>query len=410
MRIARNLRLSVRALTTQRVRTVLAVAGTAIGIAGVLVLTAIGEGARADVMRRLNVLGPDLLVVMATTVPPRAGRARQGDLRVQDLQVADAAAIRQAARGVLGAAPARDRTMPARYGRAASTTTILGTTPDWLMIRRFTLETGRFFTTQENTGRARVAVLGAEVRRNLFADSVDPVGHTVRIGRVPFEVVGVLNEVGVSVSGAASEDDRIVVPLETAMRRLFNTDYITMIFVQAAAGIPLDTVSSAVAAALRPRHARAPDAPDGFAVRSQRVLIETEIATQTSFQRLIMGLGFLALLVAGAGILSIMLLSVRERRPEIGLRVALGARRQDILLQFLAEAMLLALAGCAAGILFGLAIASIVSTTTSWAARVSPLALAASITSALAIGVVFGTLPALRAARLDPVAALRSGA
>jgi putative ABC transport system permease protein len=306
------------------------------------------------------------------------------------------------------AAPARDRTMSVKYGRTASTTTVLGTTADWLAIRRFTLAVGRFFNAQEQAGHARVAVLGAEVRRNLFPDSVDPVGSTIRVGRVPFRVVGVLSEVGVSVTGAGSEDDRILVPLGTAMRRLFNTDYLTMIFVQAAADVSLDSVSADVAAVLRARHARPHDAQDGFVIRSQRVLIETEIAAQTTFRRLITSLGLLALLVAGAGILSIMLLAVRERRSEIGLRVALGARRRDILTQFLAESLLLALAGCVCGLLIGVAGAFIVSATTSWSAPVSPIALAASIASAVVIGAAFGTLPAVRAARLDPVDALQS--
>ena len=408
MRIARNLKLSVRVLSANRVRTTLAVAGTAVGVAGVLVLTAIGEGARAEVMRKIEGLGRNLLVVTANKLDSRAGRTLTGDGWTRQLRVEDAIAIEEASRHVVRAAPGQDRGMLAKFGSIQNPTTVLGTTPEWQQIRQFPLAEGRFFTEEENRARDRVAVLGWATRTNLFPDSVKPVGSTIRIGRVPFEVVGVLASKGMSVDGSATEDDRIIVPLETALRRLFNIEYLKVIFLEIEASSSMTDTQEEVAAILRERHDIPRGGSDDFSVQNQRVPLAAELATQASFQRLIMGLGFLSLLVGGVGILSIMMLSIRERRPEIGLRVAVGARRPDIAVQFLAEAMLLATAGGAAGILVGVGAAELVSSVTAWEARMSGRTLLVAIGSVAAIGLCFGVYPAWRAASLDPIEALQS--
>jgi putative ABC transport system permease protein len=408
MHIARNLRLSVRALSTHRLRTALAVAGTAVGVAGVLVLTAIGEGARAEVIRQIESLGRNVIVIAASRVDSRAGRAIQGGGWTRKLQVSDAAAILQGTSTVLRAAPLQQGGMTSKYGPIQSPTTIIGTTPEWREIRQFELTAGRFFTADENVHRQRVAVIGSDVRKNLLPDSVNPLGRMIRIGRVPFQVVGVLVSKGVSVDGNASEDDRIIIPLETALNRLFNLDYLQMIYLEAASSAVMSEAQEEAAAILRVRHDVPAGGRDDFVIQNQRVLLETQLATQTSFQRLIMGLGFLSLTVGGVGILSIMLLSVRERRREIGLRVAVGARRTDIAAQFIAEALILAGSGGALGILLGMGLASIVSSATSWAARVSEGTLLVAIVSAVAIGVVFGVFPAWRAATMDPIRALQA--
>jgi putative ABC transport system permease protein len=408
MRIARNLRLSVRVLLANPIRTALAIGGTAAGVAGVLVVTAIGEGARSAVMRRIEGLGRNLLVVTAGKMDLRAGRTLSGEGWTRDLRTSDAAAIAQGSRHVLRAAPGQDRGLLAKFGPFQSPATVLGTTTDWQRIRQFPMAEGRFFTPAENQARERVAVLGWAVREALFPDSLQPVGRTIRIGRVPFEVIGVLAPKGVSVDGSATEDDRILVPLETALRRLFNTEYLKAIFLEVRASSPMADAEEEVAAILRERHDIPVGAKDDFAIQHQRALLQAELATQASFRRLIMGLGFLSLLVGGVGILSIMLLSARERRPEIGLRVAVGARRADIAVQFLAEAALLAAGGGAAGILAGLGAAELVSSVTAWEARVSGKALLVALGSVAAIGLGSGVYPAWRAASVDPIEALQT--
>jgi putative ABC transport system permease protein len=408
MHIARNLRLSIRALSTHRLRTALAVLGTAVGVAGILVLTAIGEGARGAVIRQIESLGRNVLVVAAVRVESRAGRELQGGGWTRKLEVADAAAILNGTPAVIRTAPVQQRDMTSKYGPIQSPTTIIGTTPQWRVIRQFSLSAGRFFTDDENASRQRVAVIGSDVRKNLFPDSVHPIGRMIRIGSVPFEVVGVLASKGISVDGNASEDDRIIIPLETALNRLFNVDYLQMIYLEAATSAAMSQAQEDAAAILRVRHDLPVGERDDFVIQNQRVLLEAQLATQTSFQQLIMGLGFLSLVVGGVGILSIMLLSVHERRREIGLRVAVGARRPDIGLQFIAEALILACVGGALGILLGVTLASIVSSTTTWAARVSETTLVVALTSAAAIGLIFGGLPAWRAAALDPIRALQA--
>lgn len=298
--------------------------------------------------------------------------------------------------------------MPAKFDAVRTPTTVLGTTPNWQAIREFPLARGRFFTEGEAARRARVAVLGADVHTSLFPDSVDPLGKTIRVGIVPLKVVGVLASKGVSVDGAASEDDRIVVPLETAMRRLFNVDYIKMIYLEASNAAATAEAEVEVASILRARHDVRTGVSDGFMIQNQRLLLDAELAAQTSFQRLIMGLGFLSLIVGGIGILSIMLLSIRERRAEIGLRVAVGARRADIVTQFLAESLVLAATGGVIGMALGSGAARLVSATTRWNARVSAVPLGVALLSAVAVGLLFGVLPALRAAKLDPIEAIHA--
>ncbi len=406
MRIAKNLRLSLQALAVHRLRAALAVAGAAVGVAGVVALTAVGTGARNAVIRRIEALGRNMIVITPAQADALPGRARQGEGSVQNLRLDDAHAILRGSAAIRRAAPALDRGMSAKFGRIMTPVTVLGTTPDWRAIRQFDIAQGRFFTDDENAARVRVAVLGADARNNLFPDSVDPVGRTIMIGRVPFQVVGVLVSKGVSVGGSATEDDRIVVPLETARFRLFNVDYLKTIYLEATDAARMMAAEREAADILRARHELTTGQQDDFVVQNQRVLLATELAAQSSFQRLIMGLGFLALLVGGAGILSILLLSARERRAEIGLRVAVGARRRDIVTQFLLESLTLALAGGLLGILLGGAGSVVLSIATRWDAHVSATTLLIASTSTLALGLACGVIPAWRAASLDPAVAL----
>jgi putative ABC transport system permease protein len=407
MRIRRNLRLSVRALVAHRARTALATAGTAAGVAAVLVLTAVGQGARRDVIERMDALGASTLLVSASTIDPRAGRPRQGDGNSRDMRASDALAIVSGTRRIVRAAAAQDGGRVAKRGRFQAPVTVVGTTADWLAIRGFHLFEGRFIDAADDAMLARVAVIGATVRAALFSDS-SAIGATVRIGRVPFTIVGVLDGTGISVDGSGTEDDRIVVPLATAQRRLFNVTHVKMIYLEAADARATSLALEDANAILRARRDPLPDGGEAFVIRDRIQLIAAQVEAQASFQRLIGALGLLSLLVGAAGILSIMLLSVRERRPEIGLRMAAGARRSDIALQFMTESMMLAAAGGTSGITVGFAAAAVVSSTTRWDAAITPAAFTVALGAATAVGVLCGLLPAWRASGLDPVEALRA--
>jgi putative ABC transport system permease protein len=397
VRLYRSLRVSIRTLVQHRLRTTLAVAAGAVGVAGVLALTAVGEGARTAVIERIGGLGRNLLVV-SLRIPPNDERRLPVELRAED-----ADAIRQGSPAILLAAPAADRNGAARFGRVRSPVNVVGTTPEWRDIREFPLQSGRFFTAAENDACERVAVLGSSVARSLFGDSVPPLGRLFRIGRTPFRVIGVLRSRGLSAAGGSIEDDWVVVPLKSAQRRLFNDDQIARIYLAASSPAVMSRAELDAASILQARHPQLE-----AVVQNQQVVLEAELTAQHSFRRLIRGLAALSLLVGAAGIMSIMLLTVRERRAEIGLRLAVGARRSDIVAQFLLEAVLLAASGGVVGLLAGTAAARATSSLTTWQAQITWAALAAAGLSAVVTGVASGVLPARRASRLDPVDALRT--
>jgi putative ABC transport system permease protein len=246
------------------------------------------------------------------------------------------------------------------------------------------------------------------VREILFRDE-DPIGKTLLVGKTSFRVIGVLEKKGTTVDGLSEEDNQVIIPIRTALRRVFNIDYINMLYVQVTDRAFMDAAREQIADVLRTRHrTRERGLPDDFGIRSQQIILEARLEAIASFRRMILGLGAVAVIVGGVGILSIMLLAVRERRNEVGLRVAVGARRRDILLQFLLESLLLGTAGGTLGVLASLVVAWIVGSSTEWRTVLNGTALAVGLVSALAIGVIFGVYPAQRAAALDPIDALRA--
>ncbi len=407
MRLGRNLRLSARALLRHRVRTALALSGTAVGVGAVLVMTAVGKGAEAEVLQEIEALGENLLVVSAADAARVPWRSRT-EPKVTTLTEDDARALLAEAPAVARVAPAQDRQRRVKYGQISTGTKVLGTTPDYEEVRNFRLVQGRYFTDEENRLAARVVVLGARVRELLFPDE-DPLGKPLRIGRVPFLIIGVLESKGATVDGLSEEDNQVVIPLRTALRRVFNLDHLKMVYVQVREGDDLQDAETQIAEVLRARHRIGLlGRTDDFAIQNQRLILSARMETVESFNRMILGLGSVALLVGGIGILSIMLLSVRERRKEVGLRVAVGARRRDILVQFLVEALSLGILGGLVGVLAGLAVAWGVGRGTEWETVINGTALLVGLASALVVGTVFGVYPAQRAAAMDPITALRA--
>lgn len=408
MKWVRNIALSRKALWRHTTRTLLALGATAAGVAAVLAMVAIGEGARADVVARLQVMGRNVLVVNAAPAERRGGQRSALGSTVETLTVRDAEAIADQSGFVTRVAPSQDVAKQITYRDRSASATIRGTTPEYAGIRSFSLARGRFFSAEENRAGLRVAVLGSQAAERLFRDA-DPVGQVVRIGRVPFTVIGVLVGKGLSVDGSAEEDNQVVVPIKTALRRLFDVDNLRMIYLEVSDPTLMDEAAEEVAVILRERHRLARyGRPDDFAIQNQRVIIEAELATVASFRRMIAGMGSMALVVGGVGILSIMLLSVRERRSEIGLRIAVGARRRDVWLQFLVEALMLAAVGGLVGLLVGLGSAWVVSASTGWNAIVTSRSMAIAVSASIAVGLVSGVYPAFRAAALQPVDALRA--
>lgn len=406
MRIARSLKISRRQLAAHKMRTALALLGILIGVSAVVLMVAVGRGAQREVLSRIEAMGTNLLIVNAGQVQRMAGRREiRGSATTLTLQ--DAEAILHECPSVRAAAPSQSRKMQIKFGNLSTFTTILGTTPEYPAIRGFRVERGSFFTEEENTAGRRVAVLGRTVVLNLF-EGDDPVGETVRVGRVAFEVIGVMGPKGVDLN-AVDQDDQIFIPIRTALRRVFNQSHIGAIHIEAKSGDRMAAAEAEVRGLLRERHRLVRlDKPDDFTIQNQSDLIEAERETTETFTLLTGSIAAVSLLVGGIGILAIMLMSVRERTNEIGLRMAVGASRKDILVQFLFEAAALGLGGGAAGVFVGLAAALLINAATRWPTSISVPSIILAFSFSLAIGLFFGVYPARKASRLDPIEALRS--
>jgi putative ABC transport system permease protein len=405
MRYRLGLRTALRALSAHKMRTGLTLLGIIVGVAAVVAMVAIGQGTRAEVLRKVENMGTNLLVVSAGQLKLVAGRQQQAGAVAITLTEKDARAIGDEVPSAVAVAPAQSKKLQVRFEDLTTTTTVVGTTPEYQTVRNFHPAAGEFFDEEQGRSSARVAVLGQTAILNLFG-SGNPVGETIRIGNVPFTVIGVMEAKGLDISGK-DQDDQIFVPLRTALRRLFNLTYLSTIYVSIRDDRGMVQAAEAVTEVLRERHRIRFGAADDFTVQSQSAVLEAQAAVSGTFTLLLGSIGGISLLVGGIGILAIMLIAVRERTREIGLRRAVGARRRDILLQFLIETGLLSVIGGLVGVMIGVAAGKIVSLATGWPMLIPwAVALAAVVFSAL-LGLSFGVYPARKAAALDPIAALR---
>jgi len=404
MKLARNLALSYAILAAHRLRTFLSMLGIIVGVGAVVLMVAAGRGAEKRILDRIRDMGTNLIVVNAGQMRIVAGRQRQM-ATVTTLVADDGKAIVTNCPSVRLAAPVISKKLSVRFGSENANTNVVGMTPDGFRIRNIQIASGRFFDAEESRGRRRVAILGPTVVKNLFGAD-DPVGQRLRIGRVPFEVVGMTRPKGMDANGA-DQDDLIIVPLATAMRRLFNVTYVDRIYVQAAHADALYRAEKEIRDLLRRRH-RLRGRPDDFTIQNQATLLKTERETSRSMTLLVGGAAGISLLVGGVGILAVMLISVRERTGEIGLRRAAGARKRDIRNQFLLEAAILSCTGGIIGVLSGVAGALVLSRLGYWETVVSWPAAGGGFLFSASLGIVFGIYPALRAAELEPIEALRA--
>ena len=342
---------------------------------------------------------------MTTCTNTVAGRPQfVGNVTTLDLR--DAKAILEECPAVARLVPIQSRKLAVKYGTGTTNTSIVGTSADFPTVREFRTILGRFFDAEEVQGAQRVAVVGQTVLTNLGMGR-SLVGETLRIGNVPFEVIGILEPKGVNYAGI-DEDDQILIPISTALRRLFNVTYLGSLYIQARDERAMGAAARQVTEILRDRHRIRSGQPEDFTLQTQAEILEAAQETSQTFSLLLGSIAGISLFVGGIGILAMMVISVRERTQEIGVRRAVGARRQDILLQFILEATSLSLAGGLVGSVVGVAGGVILGQVTGWPTAISPLAILLAFGVAAAVGVFFGAYPARRAARLDPIVALRA--
>jgi len=406
MKITRSIRVSRKQLAAHKLRTALALLGIVIGVSAVIIMVAIGNGAQEQVLSKIEAMGTNLLIINAGQVQKSAGR-QQIRGTVTTLTLEDVEAVGRECSAVSAAAPLQSKKMQVKYGNLSTNTTVVGTTAAFQKVRNFHVATGAFFTDEENLASRRAAVLGHTVVKNLFEGS-NPVGESIRVGKVTFEVIGVMESKGVDLNGA-DQDDQVFIPIRTALRRVFNLPYINTINIQATS---TETMARAVAQSteiLRDRHRlNKQQKPDDFTIQNQADLLEAQRETTDTFTMLIGSIAGISLLVGGIGILAIMLIAIRERTNEIGLRMAVGASRKDIMTQFVIEASILGVGGGLVGILLGILGAFSVRVATSWAVSISPDSVGLAFGFSLLVGLFFGVYPARRASLLDPITALRS--
>jgi putative ABC transport system permease protein len=402
------LRVALRALAINKLRSALTMLGIVIGVAAVIVMIAVGAGAQKRVEEQIRALGSNLLLVMpgATT----AGGVRMGFGSSSTLSEDDVAAINRDIPEAL-AAPALRGSAQVIWGNSNWSTQIYGITAEYLDVRQWPLAAGRVFEPAEAATAAKVCLIGSTVARQLFGDA-DPVEQTIRIKRVPFTVIGLLETKGQSLMGT-DQDDVILMPLATARTRVVGSANaaknrsVGTIWVKAADGVEAGVVEGQVRALLRQRHRLQAGADDDFSMRNLAEVMAAQEASSRVLTLLLAAVASVSLLVGGIGIMNIMLVSVTERTREIGLRMAVGARTRDILGQFLVEAVTLSLIGGLVGVTLGIGGAMAIAAFAGWQISLSPQAVGLAVAFAFVIGVFFGFYPARKAAQLNPVEALR---
>ena len=409
MSLLDSLRIALSALRTNLLRSILTTLGIIIGVGSVIVMVAVGSGARSEVDRQINALGSNMLVVFpgSSRVFGRAGGAGTR----APLSEADVLAIREKVPGVTHISGMLNASASAVRGNANWITSISGVHADYLDVRDWALAAGRNFNANEVRSGARLAIIGTTVAKQLFGED-DPIGGQIRIRNAPFEVVGLLESKGQSSFGR-DQDDVIFLPMNTARGRIagksqVQTDQVNQIYVKFEDGSNLAEAQEEMERLLRQRRRIQAGADDDFNVRNLAEFMKARTAAMQTLGWLLAATSVISLVVGGIGIMNIMLVSVTERTREIGLRMAVGGRRRDILLQFLVEAVALCLLGGLIGAAIGIAVATAVAIGASWPILISPETLMLAMAAAAATGIIFGFFPARRAAHLNPIDALRS--
>jgi putative ABC transport system permease protein len=396
------IRVALQAIRANKLRSLLTMLGIIIGVGAVITMVALGSGAQKSVQDRIQALGPTLLTIFP-------GQSFRGGIAFNQrisLTMDDDTALVNSRRYLSDVVPELTGNLQVQYGNQNINTNVVGTTPNYVPVHNYELVAGHMFTSGEDEARRRYAVLGGEVPDMLGANPKAMIGQQVMIRGIPFEIVGVLSQKG-SQGSFFNPDEQILIPLQTARYRIFGTDRLRSITVQARSVAEMPLAMIEIETALRRQHKIRPGGDNDFQIRNQMDVLSTFQETTQTFGFLLAGIAAVSLLVGGIGIMNIMLVSVTERTREIGVRKALGATRFNILFQFLVEALVLCLAGGMVGVIVGSGGAIVLSKLAHWNTSISLFAILLAFLFSAVVGLIFGVWPARRASLLDPIVALR---
>lgn len=404
MNFGNLLKIALKALNNNKMRCFLTMLGIIIGVASVITMLAIGQGSKNSIKAQISEMGSNMIMIHPGNM--QRGGVRQSADDMQTLEVADYEAIRENAKNISAISPSVNSGGQFINGNNNYPSTIYGITPDYLDIRKVKVKEGDIFDEQDIKTAAKVCLLGKTVVDNLFPSGENPIGRVVRFNKIPFTVIGVLEEKGTNSMGM-DQDDVVLAPYTTIMKRVLAIDYIQGLFASAVDEARTDDAIDEITAILRERHKLKEDADDDFEIRSQQELSQMMNSTSDMMTVLLACIAGISLLVGGIGIMNIMYVSVTERTREIGLRMSIGARGIDILSQFLIEAVIISVTGGIIGVIIGALASWLVNAIAHWPVYIQIYSVVLSFAVCTVTGVFFGWYPAKKAANLDPIEAIR---
>jgi putative ABC transport system permease protein len=406
MKLFNLIRVALRALRRNKLRAFLTMLGIIIGVGAVIAMIAIGQGSKKSIQDQLATMGSNTLTIRPNSNQTPGGGARIDASNVQSLTLDDIKAMQTQAQYINAVSPAVQSRGQVINAAMNWPTTIQGVSPDFLTIRNWPLKSGTSFSNEDVNSAAKVCLVGQTVVDNIFDPSDDPVGKTIRFNKIPFKIIGVLSEKGQNAFGQ-DQDDIILAPYTTVQKRILAITYIQTIYASAINEESSAAATQELSQILRTTHKLNSNDQDDFTVRTQAELISTFTSTSQLLTVLLAAIAGISLLVGGIGIMNIMYVSVTERTKEIGLRMSIGARGIDILLQFLIEAIVISITGGIIGVLFGIISSKLITAILSWPTMVSQSSIILSFIVCAVTGIFFGYYPAQKASRLDPIEALR---
>lgn len=402
MKFKANTRIARKSLTSNKMRSFLTILGVIIGVAAVITMISIGRGANAKISEEIESLGSNVLVVRPGT--QSTGMRRFGRGTAKTLKLEDAEILEEKAEHIALVSPEVTQNAQVKYGNKNNSIEIIGTVPEYERVQNTYVEEGEFFTNSDVKYKKKVCILGKTVVDDLIGDD-DPIGKQIRIDNVIFKIIGIMEEKGSM--GPQDQDNRIYIPISTAQKRLFATDYVNSISAEVKTSEEMESAQEEIESLLRRQHRLPTSKESDFSVADQSEFLQMMESSSASFTYLLAGIAAVSLIVGGIGIMNIMLVSVTERTREIGTRKAIGAKRRDILAQFLVESLALSLVGGIIGIALGIGGANMISNMAGWETAISTDAILLAFGFAASVGIFFGIYPARKAASLNPIEALR---